>query len=1038
MLAVFAAIALALSLGLSSYAYANPLDDLTNAVTSFFTGSSRAATVDDDSAYAADGDTRGTYTNVLGDNSSTRYDGRVWTDKTVSTEDVSFDGIDATVQNDSDFLVTYSALATSTQVSGESQVPVDVVFVIDNSNSMDKDVEEGSFWNPNPDSRLEATVDAVNASIAQIMESNPESRVAVVLYGMEAEVLLPLDHYEPMWNGDYISCNYSSSNTFTATGNHRVYMSTNDRGTNTHLGVDAGMDILKSATNIGEGSDKHVPSLILLSDGASTASGSGNWWDPSGIAGDGMDTANSYALKVAMNAQYNKQLVNQHYGVTDTDSDYACKVYTIGMGIEQLNGNDYRRAQMALDPGEHITDNNNVANAIESAWNQYNRGFNNTPSLDGYRFNHPQTNDISTIAYNDGYYSAENAEDVTNVFNDITSSIITSRPSVPTEVTGDDPTADGYITYTDTTGEYMEIKDVKTLIWSDQVYTQKNSSTNGNVTTYTFEGDSIDSPVYGEHSVGEISITVTDNDDHTQTIEVKIPASAIPLRVNTISLDAQGSVDTNTSNNAMPLRLVYSVGFESGIDPTTLAGIDGADGVSEDYIEAKTDGDKVNFYSNLYSAGTDEQDEKIGAHVTFTPASTNPFYFFQEDTPIYTDQYGHNQATSFSEDETYYIPVTYYSGTSEQTTYIPRSGADMADYVAYERVQTGPDWRPSYENHYYIKAGSPRLGNLQDVTASKATAPGANDTDTAANYREPVYGADGAITVLLGNNGRLQLDAPASLTITKNVTADEGLTAPAGTFEFQITSTDKAGQQVKAVKTTPSTTGGQPSTEDITVEFNDQGVATVELSAGQSVELKNMAGAEYSIVETELPDGFAIANVEGADQVSDDHVASGTVDNNSDGDSVTFTNNYSVSSITTDELNIDLGGTKSIDGRDFQQGDNFTFKIEAAQATPNAPLPENTTVTISPTSGTSAAFSFDDVTFTAPGEYRYIITEVNPNDDGDDETVGLGGVDYDSSIYRVNIVIVDNGDGTMRLATTDEIADMSTQGDLKYTSNPMV
>lgn len=232
----------------------------------------RAATVDDDSAYAADGDTRGTYTNVLGDNSSTRYDGRVWTDKTVSTEDVSFDGIDATVQNDSDFLVTYSALATSTQVSGESQVPVDVVFVIDNSNSMDNDVEEGSWWpgSPDPDSRLEATVDAVNASIAQIMESNPESRVAVVLYGMEAEVLLPLDHYEPMRNGDYISCNYSSSNTFTATGDHRVYMNTNNRGTNTHLGVDAGMDILKSAANIGEGSGKHVPSLILLSDGALT------------------------------------------------------------------------------------------------------------------------------------------------------------------------------------------------------------------------------------------------------------------------------------------------------------------------------------------------------------------------------------------------------------------------------------------------------------------------------------------------------------------------------------------------------------------------------------------------------------------------------------------------------------------------------------------------------------------------------------------------------------------------------------------------
>lgn len=1096
-LAVFAAIALALSLGLSSYAYANPLDDFTNAVTSFFTGSSRAATIDDDSAYAADGDTRGTYTNVLGDNSSTRYDGRVWTDKTVSTEDVSFDGIDETIQNDSDFLVTYSALATSTQVSGESTVPTDVVFIVDLSGSMsngDSGMDDGR-------SRIAHVVDALNEAIETLMASNPQSRVAVVGYSSTATTLLPLDHYTKQSNRwgeeyDFFSLNRDTpSNSYADLTVHAVNsrgQNVNEEeevsgGTNVQMGVYQGMNILASESSttatVGGQEVNRVPSVVLMSDGAATySSSSTSWWAPNNNDDDGPGNDSFYGngMKAMMTAAYMKQAIDRNYN--PPSDQYAVNVYTIGIGTADLDDDDDRNlANITLNPAEHWNDNNSMANAIRNAWSGTSTGSiwqdrfgggssqsysdsgyitnNNTgtPRIavdsethrvnrrdvvtdDVYELTHPTTGyDINEVGlqYNDAYYDALTSDDIENIFQDIVSSISVSTPSVPTEVTGDDPTADGYITYSDTTGQYMEIKDVKTLIWSDQVYTQKNSSSNGNVTTYTFEGDSIDSPVYGEHSVSEISITVTDNDDHTQTIEVKIPASAIPLRVNTIALDAQGGVDTNTANNAMPLRLVYSVGFESDIDPTTLAGIDGADGVSKDYIEANTDGDKVNFYSNSYSAGTDDQDEEIGAHVTFTPASSNPFYFFQEDTPIFTDQDGRNQATSFSENETYYIPVTYYSGTSEQTIYIPRSGADMADYIKSEHVD-GEGWWDPGDDLYYIEAGSPRLGNLQDVTASKATAPGANNTDTAANYREPVYGTDGAITVLLGNNGRLQLDAPASLTITKNVTADEGLTAPAGTFKFQITSTDKTGQQVKAVKTTPSTTGGQSSTEEITVQFNDQGIATVELTAGQSVELKNMAGADYSIEETELPDGFAITNVEGADQVSDNHVASGTVDNNSDGDSVTFTNNYSVSSITTEDLEIDLGGTKTIDGRDFQQGDSFTFKIAAAGATPNAPLPENTTVTISPTSGTSAAFSFDDITFTAPGEYRYIITEVNPNDDGDDETTGLGGVDYDSSIYRVNIVIVDNGNGTMRLATTEEIADMSTQGDLKYTSNPMV
>ena len=72
---------------------------------------------------SADTDTRGTYTdaNALGPVSSTQFDGRVWTDKSVSTSDISFSG-DAGQDNtihlsaDGDFLFTYSALAITTSI----------------------------------------------------------------------------------------------------------------------------------------------------------------------------------------------------------------------------------------------------------------------------------------------------------------------------------------------------------------------------------------------------------------------------------------------------------------------------------------------------------------------------------------------------------------------------------------------------------------------------------------------------------------------------------------------------------------------------------------------------------------------------------------------------------------------------------------------------------------------------------------------------------------------------------------------------------
>lgn len=1037
-----------------------------DAVSNIVNGGASTFAVTSNSTRLADGDTKGLVDSSLGSSSSTRYNGRVWVDKSVSADQsISFTGSNltggsVTVQNDSDFLVTYSALATSTQIMGESQVPVDVVFVIDNSNSMDDSVGGGS-----QQTRLEATVEAVNASIGQVMDSHPDSRVAVVIYGGQAETLLPLGHYERMGDGSYITLSsryipggwFESSGyrtTFRASGNHSVTMDPGDRGTNTHMGVDAGMDILRSATNIGDGANKHVPALILLSDGASTYSGDGNWWNPSGSQGNGRDTNNAHALKVAMNAQYNKQLVNEHYGVSDSSSSYACRVYTIGMGIEQLsneNENNYHRAQIALDPGEHLTDNNGVANTIENAWNQYQQTYYNTPTLDGYTFSHPNSNDIDTIAYNDGYYSAENAEDVANVFDDITSTIVSSRPTVPTEVTGDDPTQDGYITYTDEIGQYMEVKDVKTLIWSNTAFYNAGKSIKGNVTTYTFSGN-INSPVYGKHNADEIIITVTDNDDYTQTLEVKIPASAIPVRVNTVTLGENDTVTSNVSNGAMPLHLCYTIGLAEGIDPTVL------EQVSADYINANLEDGKVNFYSNAYTPevraedGTVQAPENIGAQVTFTPADNNPFYFFTENTPIYNDVDGNNQAQSFDVNGTYFVPVTYYDGITSETTYVARSGSVLQDWVASSEEMGG----------YYIEQYAPRIGNLEEVTADKAE--GNNLTNTAATYRRPTFvGSDvqeGHFVVYLGNNGKMQLDAPASLTIEKNVTAETGLTAPAdATFTFQLTIPAYKNSSVNAVLHTDGA-ADQP----VSLAFDENGLAQVQgagdavtpiqLKANQSLEIPGMVNKDYTVQETDCPDGFLLAQENGiavnndAAQISTDEMS---VEANvgTDSDNVVYTNHYSVTPATSDDLNIDFEGTKTIDTRDFQAGDSFTFTIAAAQATPTAPLPTEdsdgdgspTTVTIEPTSGKSASFAFDGVTFDKPGEYRYIISEVDPTNDGDDQTTGLGGVDYDPAIFRINIVVVDNGDGTLRLATTDEINSGQAgaiNGNIQYTSNPMI
>ena len=724
-----------------------------------------------------------------------------------------------------------------------------------------------------------------------------------------------------------------------------------------------------------------------------------------------------------MNAQYNKQQVNQHYGIEDPDSATACKIYTIGMGIEQLSGDQYRRAQIALDPGAHLTDNNDVANAIADAWDWYINGkrvetgpwwdptyeTTYTPELDGYTFEHPRTGDISTIAYNDGYYSAENAEDVTNVFDDITSEIVSASAQAPTQIEGGDPLKSGYLTYTDPIGEYMEVKDIKSIIYGGKEFTQKSSSESGNTTTYTFTGEKIESPVYGELDVSSIEISVTKDDNGNETLTVKIPAAAIPLRVNTVDIDENGAI-SNTNNEAYPARILYTVGAREGVDLETL------EGVSDDYISANMteDGQYVNFYSNKYSGNT-QNDKTVGdAKVTFTAAETNPFFFVQEDTPLYTAENTNLPAYDVRNDGTlYYFQITYYEGNQEVTTWVSRTGSSF-----YENGSTA-DTITYVDGQAAIKQGAPRLGYLDDFMQTKSE----NTTNTAEQVFHPVYDGNGQFTVYLGNNGVLQADAPKSLTVKKDVAAGVGLTAPDAYFKFEVTVASKADTTGDAILTNAD---GQTTDKELT--FDADGKTTFTLKDGQSMEILNIGeGASYTVKEINLPAGFT------SDQA--DNTKTGTVSDTDADNVVTFTNTYNVTEVTTEDLGITLGGTKSITGRDFQADDEFVFTIAPAQATPNAPLPTEdtdqdgsaTTATVNPTSGNEVAFKFDDVTFDKPGEYRYIIRE---------NTGTLPGVDYDTSLYRVNIIVKDNGDGTLSLASVD--GGLTGAGNVNYPANPFI
>ena len=326
------------------------------------------------------------------------------------------------------------------------------------------------------------------------------------------------------------------------------------------------------------------------------------------------------------------------------------------------------------------------------------------------------------------------------------------------------------------------------------------------------------------------------------------------------------------------------------------------------------------------------------ATVEFNPASTNPFYYIQEDTPLYTDPdcTVRADAASFDPNIYYYFQDTYYAGAGSSVTartyVIRRLGANLQNSVARD----GSGW--------YIRADAPRIGNLADLVRPKGEG---NLTDTADTTYYPTYQSgslpDSWVLAYQGNNGRLALAAPASLTIAKTVTADAGLTVPAGqSFAFTLTVPGKAGQTLTVTRRQ----NGTSSQEQLALDGS--GSAGFTLQAGESLTVPDMQNSGFTVVEdpADLPDGFVLesAAADPADIGSFDAgtgTYTGTV--GADAALLTFTNSYRAQ-FPAGAGTVRVPVTKELTGfrTDWQEGESYTFAIapsDRADNNPNAAIP---------------------------------------------------------------------------------------------------
>ena len=554
-------------------------------------------------------------------------------------------------------------------------------------------------------------------------------------------------------------------------------------------------------------------------------------------------------------------------------------IYTIGI----FDGADPNAVPTARD----TSNENKFMHAVSS----------NYPDAESY------TSDmLGTRAENANYYkSATNAAELEKIFEEISGSII--KAGYPTEVhDGYGEHESGYITFTDRLGDFMQVDG---FIYNGTTL-DKPTKIEGNVDTYTFADDAahlvitVQHAGKGEPRTGDI-------------VTVKIPASLIPLRHFKIT-DGVLTVD-----DTEPIQVSYTSSVKKDVlnnlfTPKNVPGL-------EDYIKSNTtktenDSKTVSFYANKWNRGD------LGDTIAnFEPADTNRYYYFQKQTPIYTDK----NCTTPAKDS---IPLaakgTYYykdefevagegGKVESRTAVIEFTGEDAASSEdAFVRDTSG---------NLSFKKGTARLAFIDELHTTKKSV-GDNRTSTADDVLNPKWNNNATeVDVHLGNNGKISF-AYDMTPATVGTKADFGLTkvlegrnwTDTDEFKFELSATSENDAPLPDPATVTVTNQNADDKGKAAIDF---GEITYNKPGEYTYEVREVAGELGGITYSENVAKITV-------KVTVDTAGKLTAKVTKAEDKV-FTNTYNAKT----ETPLTLEATKTLTGRPMAD-DEFKFALSYA------------------------------------------------------------------------------------------------------------
>ena len=912
--------------------------------------------------------------------SDTSSVGRIWTDKTVSDGEISKNGVTISKENGADFLTALTALSSTSNLSATATTPLDIVLVLDASGSMDNAMGSGDKTK-----RIDALKSAANSFIDEIATQNAavkdaakQHQVAIVKFAGSKTDKVGNDTYR---DGQYwynysqvmktlAPCTNDTKDAFMS----QVKAIKPTGATN----AAAGLELAKGQTS-GRSDAKKV--VIFFTDGTPT----------------------EYS-------EFESEVASSAVGNAKDMKDKGAVVYSIGI---------FQGADPAKYPDpDDVSNENKFMHAVSSNYPSATYSYEKTSWLQGeYKWNFGDRAKGSDGKDATFYKSATNADELNHVFDDISKEISTGA-GYPTETSEGFEHETGYITFDDQLGDYMQVTDLSKLVYNGTVYGCKSKTTDGNVDTYHFGGDVHSGLAAAD--LKDVVITVTRANDAAvgDKVQVKVPASLIPLRNFAIDL----AKDTMSVSNTTPISVLYS----SGVKPAALDLLENPDDAMKAYMEKNTDATgKVNFYANKWTGK-----ETGDVVATFEPAAGNSYYYFTQDTPIYTDQACTIPAKSVEKGSTYYYKHSYYAMEGGKPVAKTEHVSFPGD--AAEKVE-GAIGKDSSTGACYFKSGTPRLTYINELHNVKEE----NRTDTAADVLNPKWSgieqssAETLINAYLGNNGKLSVDVPGTLTVTKQLQLPDGYNAADfadESFEFTIAMQDAAGKSFNAVV---KNANGEQQGGKFVLAFGQDGQAKHSLKPGETLYVYGLsAGWNYKVSETPR-DGFT-AEAAGAEG----QIAVGETS------AVTYKNTYAASGTLDGETY--LKGEKVLTGRAWLETDKFTFILKDADTSVEAPMPPTDTlgggkgetrVEVTQPLGTPADtkvhFQFQDISYTKPGTYTYEIWEseglstLNP------------GVSASQALYQVVVTVTDK-DHNGTLTVTSKMTKLVDDDGVKYETPQLI